>query len=187
MVAYAPAIAYDSGQTENANPRKPLPVRLWVRSIHISHRRLASILHIVPDNSNDQYSVQCILQYIFANGQGIHFAAYELCSRVLNPRRTHNPFIHCISGGLAGAFAAALTNPLDVVKTLLQTRTTSKDPEVRSCNGFSDAVKVIYGRDGIMGFTKGIRPRVIQFFPSTAICWSVYEFFKHILYQNGGV
>jgi len=32
---------------------------------------------------------------------------------------------------------------------------------------------------------KGLGPRVISIFPSTAICWSVYEFFKHFLYKNG--
>ena len=82
--------------------------------------------------------------------------------------------------------AAAATNPLDVAKTLLQTRGTSTDPAIRNCNGLLDAVRLIYARHGLTGFARGIRPRVIQMFPSTAICWTVYEFFKHFLYRNNG-
>jgi solute carrier family 25 (mitochondrial iron transporter), member 28/37 len=108
-------------------------------------------------------------------------------SKILNPQRKHDPFIHCISGGIAGAVAAAATNPLDVAKTLLQTRGTSLDPGIRNCSGLFDAMKLIYDRDGATGFMRGIRPRVIQMFPSTAICWTVYEFFKHFLYRNGGI
>jgi len=119
--------------------------------------------------------------------QGIQFAAYDSLSKILNPKRKHDPFIHCISGGLAGAIAAAATTPLDVAKTLLQTRGTSTDPAIRNCNGLVDAMKLIYERDGMTGFARGLRPRVIQMFPSTAICWTVYEFFKHFLYRNGGI
>ena len=124
---------------------------------------------------------------IFIHVQGIQFATYDSLSKILNPQRKHDPFIHCISGGLAGAVAAAATNPLDVAKTLLQTRGTSTDFAIRNCSGLFDALTLIYEREGMKGFARGIKPRVIQMFPSTAICWTVYEFFKHFLYRNGGV
>ena len=39
-----------------------------------------------------------------------------------------------------------------------------------------------------MGFMSGIQARVLFHMPSTAVCWSVYEFFKHFLtnYRNEG-
>lgn len=136
-------------------------------------------------------SLHPFVRFIFCEdvltAQGIQFASYDSLSKILNPQRKHDPFIHCISGGLAGALAAAATNPLDVAKTLLQTRGTSTDAAIRNCDGLPGALRLIYERDGAHGFLRGIRPRVIQMFPSTAICWTVYEFFKHFLYRNGGV
>ena len=32
--------------------------------------------------------------------------------------------VHCVAGGMAGAIAAACSNPLDVIKTRLQTQVT---------------------------------------------------------------
>ena len=159
-----------------------------MRCCCFSQGRSASILRIIPDNTSDDCPFQrnllpsCII--FISNSQGIQFASYDSLSKILNPQRKHDPFIHCVSGGLAGALAAAATNPLDVAKTLLQTRGTSTELAIQKCDGLVGALKLIYERDGVKGFARGIRPRVIQVFPSTAICWTVYEFFKHFLYRS---
>jgi len=124
----------------------------------------------------------------------IQFTAYESLAKVLNPTRRYDPFSHCLSGGMAGAVAAAMTTPLDVIKTLLQTRGTSQDSRIRNsestnhftfvCAGYGpqnlnvsigkglfDAAKIIHEREGYRGFFKGLRPRIITTMPSTAICW----------------
>jgi len=54
--------------------------------------------------------------------QSIHFMMYEYMQDVTNSNREYNPGAHVISGALAGATAAAVTNPLDVCKTLLNTQ-----------------------------------------------------------------
>ncbi|KAJ3129033.1 Fe(2+) transporter [Irineochytrium annulatum] len=113
--------------------------------------------------------------------QSIHFAAYEYFRKVFNPSGGYDPRTHVAAGGLAGAIAAAATTPLDVAKTLLQTRGTSHDPAVRSVGGFGDAVRVIYRREGMAGFLRGMAPRILTHMPSTAICWTTYEFLKHFL------
>jgi solute carrier family 25 iron transporter 28/37 len=102
----------------------------------------------------------------------------------LNPERTYDPFSHVISGALSGGCAAAVTNPLDVVKTLLQTKGSIKDVQIRNTSGAIDAFKLIYDREGVRGFLKGMRPRMIAHMPSTAICWTVYEYFKWYLNRN---
>lgn len=101
------------------------------------------------------------------------FVAYESISKVMNPKNEYDPFTHCIAGGLAGAFAAGLTTPLDVVKTLLQTRGLAESAEVRSAKGLFNAAAIIKRRFGWSGFLRGMGPRIISTMPSTAICWYV--------------
>jgi solute carrier family 25 iron transporter 28/37 len=113
--------------------------------------------------------------------QSIQFTTYEYFRKVLNPSGRYDPLTHIIAGGLAGSVAAAATTPLDVAKTLLQTCGQANDPEIRRIRGLKDAFKVIYHRDGLKGFLRGWRPRVLSHMPSTAICWTTYEYFKWIL------
>nr|CAG8552244.1 2080_t:CDS:2 [Entrophospora candida] len=110
--------------------------------------------------------------------QVFQFSSYEYFRKVLNPSGQYDPKTHVIAGGLAGAIAAAATTPLDVAKTLLQTRGNTNDLKIRNCNGLFGAFKIIYERNELKGFFRGLRPRVLSHMPSTAICWSVYEYFK---------
>ncbi|KAJ9049787.1 Fe(2+) transporter [Entomophthora muscae] len=113
--------------------------------------------------------------------QAIQFTTYEAVSDYLNPNKGYNPTSHVLAGGLAGAIAAAVTTPLDVTKTLLQTRGSSTDPEILKTSGMIKAARLIYTREGLKGFTRGLAPRVMSHMPSTALCWSAYEYFKWFL------
>ncbi|KAH0845816.1 hypothetical protein AYO21_09666 [Fonsecaea monophora] len=106
------------------------------------------------------------------------FMAYESLSKVMNPRKEYDPITHCVAGGLAGAFAAGITTPLDVIKTLLQTRGLSQQAEIRNVRGLVHAASIIKKEFGWRGFMRGWRPRIITTMPSTAICWSSYEMAK---------
>ena len=99
------------------------------------------------------------------------FMAYESLSRWMNPRKEYDPISHCVAGGLAGAFAAGITTPLDVIKTLLQTRGTSRQENIRNVRGLFEAAQIIKGQFGWSGFMRGWRPRIVTTMPSTAICW----------------
>jgi solute carrier family 25 (mitochondrial iron transporter), member 28/37 len=99
------------------------------------------------------------------------FMAYESLSKVMNPRKEYDPITHCVAGGLAGAFAAGITTPLDVIKTLLQTRGVSQQAEIRNVSGIFNAGRLIKQQFGWSGFMRGWRPRIISTMPSTAICW----------------
>ena len=105
----------------------------------------------------------------------LQFMAYESISKVMNPPRTYDPLTHCVAGGLAGGFAAGLTTPLDVIKTLLQTRGAANDLTIRSAKGLLQAAAIIKSREGYFGFFRGLRPRIITAMPSTAICWYVFH------------
>ena len=112
----------------------------------------------------------------------LQFLAYESISTAMNPQKNYDPFTHCLAGAVAGGFAAGLTTPMDVIKTILQTRGTSSDPQVRNVNSFLGGCQLLYQREGLRGFFKGVRPRVVTTMPSTAICWSAYEFSKYDLF-----
>ncbi|KAI6245901.1 hypothetical protein HI914_06124 [Erysiphe necator] len=117
----------------------------------------------------------------------LQLLAYESVSTFLNPSKAYDPLTHCSAGALAGGFAAALTTPMDVVKTILQTRGTATDPEVRNVNGFMNGAKLLYQKSGYRGFFKGVKPRVVATMPSTAICWSAYEACKAYFIRKNDV
>ncbi|KII87205.1 hypothetical protein PLICRDRAFT_176984 [Plicaturopsis crispa FD-325 SS-3] len=111
----------------------------------------------------------------------VQFTVYEHLKKILNPGGEYSPVAHVIAGGLSGGVAAGVTTPLDVAKTLLQTRGTSRDAEIRNSRGMIDAFRIIWRRDGIRGLGRGLSPRVLTFMPSNALCWLSYEFFKTVI------
>lgn len=114
--------------------------------------------------------------------QVVHFISYESFQDIFNNSRQYNPLSHMLSGAGAGAMAAAITNPLDVAKTFLNTleqkRSVSREKRIR---GMLKALLTIYQVKGFTGYFRGVTARIVYQVPSTAICWSVYEFFKHFL------
>ncbi|KAK7542676.1 mitochondrial carrier domain-containing protein [Phyllosticta citribraziliensis] len=108
----------------------------------------------------------------------LQFVAYESLSKTMNPTGRWDPYTHCTAGGLAGGLAAGVTTPLDVIKTLLQTRGSAAEAELRNVRGLLEAAKIIKRRDGWRGFFRGLKPRIVTTMPSTAICWTAYEMAK---------
>ncbi|KAL7390976.1 hypothetical protein ABVT39_002163 [Epinephelus coioides] len=127
------------------------------------------------------YSTQLTMNIPF---QAVHFITYELMQEQLNPQRHYHPGTHIVSGAAAGAVSAAITTPLDVCKTLLNTQ---ENVALNSMNisghlsGMANAFRTVYRLGGLAAFFKGAQARVIYQMPSTAIAWSVYEFFKYFL------
>eukprot|EP00842_Homolaphlyctis_polyrhiza_P005538 jgi/Hompol1/5986/HPOL_000151-RA len=113
--------------------------------------------------------------------QCIQFTTYEYMRKTLNPSGSYDPKSHILAGAFAGAAASAITNPLDVAKTLLQTRGLATDSALRQVSGLADAFRVIYRVNGLAGFARGMQARIIANAPATAICWTTYEFLKMII------
>eukprot|EP00088_Acartia_fossae_P026733 TRINITY_DN2752_c0_g1_i1.p1 TRINITY_DN2752_c0_g1~~TRINITY_DN2752_c0_g1_i1.p1 ORF type:complete len:391 (-),score=70.98 TRINITY_DN2752_c0_g1_i1:1766-2938(-) len=115
--------------------------------------------------------------------QVLVFMTYEQCKKILNPQDIHDPKSHLISGAIAGATAAAFTNPLDVCKTLLNTQEPQLLRELNTPKivGMSAAMRTVHTVAGFQGFFRGVRARILFQAPSTAICWGTYECFKHLL------
>eukprot|EP00761_Pharyngomonas_kirbyi_P004220 gb/GECH01004224.1/.p1 GENE.gb/GECH01004224.1/~~gb/GECH01004224.1/.p1 ORF type:complete len:334 (+),score=73.48 gb/GECH01004224.1/:1-1002(+) len=134
-----------------------------------------------------------------------YFAAYETFKYILQPR-THDsvnpvfePWKHIVAGSAAGATGAAISNPIDVVKTRLQTQEavalpehlhpaaptnpSAEPPKQPSVvyRGFRDAAASIVKTEGYHGFIRGIRARMVVYAPSAAISWTTYEGVKFLL------
>lgn len=113
----------------------------------------------------------------------VYFSGYETAKKlILDWRGIHeNEFSaasHCAAGALAGATAAASTNPLDVVKTRLQTQ---GEVGARRYRGLADALRSIRVEEGYAGLMRGVKPRVLFHMPAAAVCWTTYEFCKHLM------
>eukprot|EP00927_Polykrikos_kofoidii_P064559 TRINITY_DN5988_c0_g3_i1.p1 TRINITY_DN5988_c0_g3~~TRINITY_DN5988_c0_g3_i1.p1 ORF type:complete len:321 (+),score=46.11 TRINITY_DN5988_c0_g3_i1:64-1026(+) len=91
-----------------------------------------------------------------------------------------------LSAGLSGIVAAAVTSPLDVVKTWLQTRevphavptssaVTASPFRIPASSGIVWAAQDILQQRGLGGFFRGVAPRVCIAAPSSAICWGTYQ------------
>ncbi|XP_055611332.1 mitoferrin [Uranotaenia lowii] len=120
------------------------------------------------------YSTQLVMNIPYS---AIQFPTYEFFQKMLNKDNKYNPPVHMVAGGAAGAAASALTTPLDVCKTLLNTQ----EDGAGKTRGLIEAAKKIYHTAGPLGFFKGLQARVLYQMPATAICWSTYEFFKYVL------
>ncbi|KAF0698731.1 Aste57867_10685 [Aphanomyces stellatus] len=128
----------------------------------------------------------------------------ETMKKLLNPSSEINVGAYVMSGGIAGAVAGAITNPLDVTKTRLQTQMLLLDDSatcggakvgrVKSCDqmlqkgapklqysGFVDAFGQIYKQEGVAGFFRGVGPRVCVHAPSVAVSWTTFEVLKKLL------
>lgn len=112
---------------------------------------------------------------------------------------------------IAGMISSFLTNPMDVIKTRLQTQhhnsslhSADKDAwkaeaeklggrlEVEGSEALKEAkyrdvrhaIKEIYKAEGAHGFYKGVVPRMLFVSPGVAISWGTYEIFKSILIKD---
>lgn len=121
----------------------------------------------------------------------VHFATYEAAKRGLtevSPESASDErlVVHATAGAAAGALAAAVTTPLDVVKTQLQCQ------GVCGCDRFSsssigDVIRSVVNKDGYRGLFRGWIPRMLFHAPAAAICWSTYEASKTFFQElNGG-
>lgn len=165
------------------NPAEVVKQRLQM--YNSSHKKILSCASSIYQNEGlkafyRSYTTQLIMNIPF---HCVHLVTYEFTQELTNPSRQYNPTSHIFCGAVAGAVASAITTPLDVCKTLINTQeemTLAATKQVR-INGLLNAVGTIYRCCGFRGYLNGISARIIYSTPSTAISWSVYEFFKALL------
>lgn len=96
---------------------------------------------------------------------------------------------HFLTAGMSGVLASMVTQPLDCVKTRLQTQELLKyngnmgKRELGLCKylGLTDTVVTMLREEGISAFWRGTLPRMVFAAPSAAMCWGTYEAVKSAL------
>lgn len=89
-----------------------------------------------------------------------------------------------LSGGVAGTIASCITNPLEVVKTQLQSSAASKTATGELAAAGGDPINIaqrIFQADGVKGFFKGLRPTLVGIIPARSIYFYSYESSKRAL------
>lgn len=87
------------------------------------------------------------------------------------------PWKHLVAGCGAGAAAAVFSNPLDVIKTRLQTQSEWGGTDT----GLVQVAQRIAREQRLGGFFRGCLARVLYFAPSGALAWTSYEYMKWLL------
>ena len=103
----------------------------------------------------------------------------ESAKKFLNPLGKYNFSVSMIAGSIAGGIAAAVTNPLDVIKTRLQTQGNSG-----LYTSSWDCVKKLIAKDGLFALTNGMTARILWLAPNVAITMTVYESIKKIMFDS---
>mmetsp|Transcript_10713 Transcript_10713/g.16515 ORF Transcript_10713/g.16515 Transcript_10713/m.16515 type:complete len:408 (+) Transcript_10713:221-1444(+) len=89
-----------------------------------------------------------------------------------------------LSGGVAGTIAAAITNPLEVVKTQLQCSSTSSAAHGGMASGRGHPMTIaqkIMAQDGVSGFFRGLPPTLVGIIPSRSAYFYCYTQCKNRL------
>jgi len=107
----------------------------------------------------------------------VQVAVYESTKILMGAEEKDSLSIQLTAGGIAGAMAAAVSTPLDVVKTRLQTEGVASSTVYRQTGALSVLHQIIK-EEGRQSIWRGLKPRVLFHVPSAAICWGTYETMK---------
>lgn len=87
-------------------------------------------------------------------------------------------FCSLVSGGVAGTVASCLTNPLEVIKTQLQSSSVAAG-DLISGRGHPLAIaRRIMAEDGVAGFWRGLAPTLVGIIPSRSAYFYAYQSIK---------
>ncbi|KAI8340294.1 mitochondrial carrier domain-containing protein, partial [Chlamydoabsidia padenii] len=112
----------------------------------------------------------------------IQFACYEQFKKKAHEHCDGQQLpleIDLMTGSLAGGIAGAITTPLDVLKTLLQTQNASTTQQ-KQYGGIMDGLIWNYRHQGLAGLFRGIGPRVFWTSLQSALMFVVYEQVLHL-------
>lgn len=115
----------------------------------------------------------------------VHFPTYESTKKLLAASSTGTQqdeglLVELLAGGAAGGLAAAVTTPLDLVKTRLQLEGMGSATRYATMS-VVPVLQRIVAEEGTSALWRGWAPRVLFHAPAAAICWGIYASAKKLL------
>jgi solute carrier family 25 citrate transporter 1 len=86
-------------------------------------------------------------------------------------------FVSFMAGGTGGLVSVLLNNPIDVIKTQMQSLGGAE-----RYKGTLDCAKIILRDEGVRGYYKGCTPRCFRVFFEMAFGFAIFEYLKDITY-----
>lgn len=120
----------------------------------------------------------------------INFATFDTIQGLVrqyvltDPQIKLSPFQSLWMGAASGTVAATATYPLDLLRRRMQMRGELGGDKVY--NGFYDACRKIFVKEGIRGFFRGLIPCYLKVIPSNAIGFAVYDYCKKVFKFEAG-
>lgn len=112
---------------------------------------------------------------------GTRLGLYTPIKMIISKDKPPNFYQKIVAGSLSGGFAAALTSPIELIKTRLQSNVSSD-----SRNSL-DVIRKIINTDGVKGLWKGAVPGLIRASLLTASQCAVYDESKNIIKKHTGI
>ncbi|CAE7927112.1 CTP1 [Symbiodinium sp. KB8] len=119
-----------------------------------------------------------------ASSVGVRFMLYEPTKSLymkLTGQDKPNTFITMMSGGTVGGLSVILNNPIDVVKSKIQSQSKSDLPPKYTST--MQCFRSVLAEDGMRGFAAGLLPRVVRVFCGQAVTFVVYEHIVQLVNQ----
>lgn len=112
-------------------------------------------------------------------GKAIYFLTLEQTKKLLSNTLHFNTLsTNMIASACGIGIQCVLTNPIALTSTRLEAI------ENKKYNNMFDAFKVIYQEEGMIGFTKGLKPLLIKEVPSHVLFYTLYQFTDKWLNDN---
>lgn len=117
------------------------------------------------------------------SNQAIRFFVFDSLQEWNNNRQPmnkdkNNKILIPIFGAIAGATSVLGNTPMDVVKTRMQ------GLEAHKYRGVMDCMAKIYRNEGLLGFYKGLVPRLVKVSLEVAIAFTMYSTFSDLFGIN---
>ncbi|CAO3588918.1 unnamed protein product [Absidia cylindrospora] len=113
-------------------------------------------------------------EYLYLSYSAIEFWTYKELEMWIDSMDTEQKVPRVtktfVSGMVAGSVATTLTYPFDLLRTRFAVQ-----GETKHYTGIFQAMKTIYGAEGMHGFYPGIRPALVQIMPYMGLLFASYD------------
>lgn len=113
---------------------------------------------------------------------GIFYPIYEIIKKSLSVilATQENDFQRLMAISMVSAFGANFvgclcTHPLDIIRTRMLFQHYNKD-SIHHYDGLIDGLQKVYRYEGVIGFYRGLTPRLMRKGLGNIIAWSAYEY-----------